>query len=391
MQRLYWLFADPLWSRPGNESRIEYFARVAFAEFRWTVEEMGIRGADTDRGNIHIRYGPPDVHALLGPSAADGVSDITTLWIYNNGLMFAFTGTPTFATARTAPGDVAMVNSITHAAPVRWDNLAATIPDTMRSSVTRFRGGRDSVDVFVAADAVPASMRRFATSASPMRADVWLITANAAVVYRDSARLEAPQVRSWSRRVPAGVYIFRAEATTPDTAQSARTTTIIDASLSASSGIGARGIALSDLLLASSVEPGAGTGRRWSDLSVVPIVDALPRNASLALVWENYEFSAKDGMAQYDVVILLTRERSAVGRIAAQVVGGLASAARVDRRGDEVAISFERSMAHAPAFADHISVSLQDTPPGKYQVTVQVTDRVSKQMVSRSRNFVIQD
>src|SRR5690606_35389463 len=29
--RLYWLFADPLWSREGNETRLEFLARVTFA------------------------------------------------------------------------------------------------------------------------------------------------------------------------------------------------------------------------------------------------------------------------------------------------------------------------------------------------------------------------
>jgi hypothetical protein len=147
---------------------------------------------------------------------------------------------------------------------------------------------------------------------------------------------------------------------------------------------------MSDILLGTSAEMRSG-GRRWSDVDIEPIVGFIPRNSPLAIVWENYEFGAKDGTAQYDVAITLSRERSTVGRIAARVVGGLASAARIEQRGDNVTISFDRNMPASAAFADAITISLQDTPAGKYTVTVAVTDRVTKQTITRSRGFTIRD
>jgi hypothetical protein len=148
------------------------------------------------------------------------------------------------------------------------------------------------------------------------------------------------------------VYIFRGEVSSAvDSVRSARTTNVIDATLGASSGLPARGAAMSDLLLGVNAEP-RGNGRRWHDIDVAPIVGSLPRNSPLSIVWENYELGARDGTAQYDVAITLSRERSTIGRIAARVVGGLASAARVDQRGDNVTISFDRNLPHAAAFAD---------------------------------------
>ena len=103
-KRLYWMFSNPLWSRPGGETRIEFLSRVTYAELRWTVDEMGVRGADTDRGDVHIRYGPPDHVVAWGPDP-DGMSfedrSVSTLWSYErSGLSFIFQGQPTFATAR---------------------------------------------------------------------------------------------------------------------------------------------------------------------------------------------------------------------------------------------------------------------------------------------------
>jgi hypothetical protein len=63
----------------------------------------------------------------------------------------------------------------------------------------------------------------------------------------------------------------------------------------------------------------------------------------------------------------------------------------VEQRGDNVTISFDRNMPHAAAFADAITISMQDTPPGRYTVSVSVTDRVTRQTLTRARGFVIRD
>jgi GWxTD domain-containing protein len=55
-----WQFLDPLWSRQTNDPQTEFLARVVYAEIRWTAEEMAMRGADSDRGEIYIRFGPPN-------------------------------------------------------------------------------------------------------------------------------------------------------------------------------------------------------------------------------------------------------------------------------------------------------------------------------------------
>ena len=390
--RMYWLLADPLWSRSGNESRIEYFARVAFAEFRWTVDELGIRGSDTDRGNIFVRYGPPDITVVFGPVPGRAESNITTIWIYRTGLMFSFSGQPTFASAETPLSDKFMAETITASVPVRWDNLASFRVDSMASQVARFRGGRDSVDVVVALEPPVDSIRASTTlGTSPaVRGDYWLLAGAAVVSRRDSATFSEPGIRTWSARVAPGAYLLRAEASIDGGTRAARIATAVQAADDPSTGFTLRGFGISDVIVASRAEPRGATATRWNDLSVDPVVRSLARGSQLALVWENYEMGSREGLASYEVAIDVRRERSLAGAIATSIVGGLAQAARIERIGDDrVSMRVDRSMPHAAAFVDYITIDLGETPAGTYEVTLQITDTVSGQSQSRKARVVV--
>ena len=68
-ERMYWLMADPLWATSDNEGRNEFLSRAVFAELRFSVEEFGIHGIDTDRGDVYVRYGPPPAVISFPPDA----------------------------------------------------------------------------------------------------------------------------------------------------------------------------------------------------------------------------------------------------------------------------------------------------------------------------------
>lgn len=392
---LYWMLADPLWSRDGNESRIEFLARVTYAELRWTVDELKVRGADTDRGDIFVRYGPPDLVAVFGPpvgsSSYNAIEEmnVSTVWAYPTGLIFVFNGAPTFATAHTANSDVAMVGAIKEALPVRWDNLATMRVDSMATQIARFRGGRDSVDLFVAMDPPVDSIRAATAAGAPIRGDVWLLAGNMSVSFRDSMALAEPGVRSLTRRVKPDLYIVRGEASSDGSLRGGRATAVVDARDNGTTGVAQKGFGISDLLLSSSAEPRAGVEKRWTDLDITPSVGALRQNGQLALVWENYEFGQRDGSARYQVAITLKRERSLPGQIAAGLFGTLASAARLDRGADHAGATFDRTLPFAAAFVDHITLSLGETPAGTYTLTLQVTDQVTGKVVTRTKSIRI--
>ncbi len=394
MQHLYWMLSKPLWSDAANGPRVEYLSRVTYAELRWTVDESNVKGADTDRGNVFIRYGPPKTIGVMHPAMRDPVdtpngNELTTVWIYDTGLMFVFKGALSFATAETAPDDRRIVTEIVNINPVRWDNIVVPTVDSMPTQIARFRAGRDSVDVVLAAVPNIEAIQPPVTGAPPVNARVWWAGFGGNIFYKDSVALKASRPLGWTHRFARGGYVIRAEATSDQAQRAARTTLIVDAG-SAPASFASSGFGISDLLLAGTALSTGRAGERWNELSVTPIAEAIKANSSISLVWENYEFGAKDGSAQFDVVITLTRNRTVGGRIGATVIGALANVAQVDHRSDRVTITLNRSLPNAPAFADQVSVSLKDTPPGEYQISLQVTDRVTRQTATRLRRFVIE-
>jgi GWxTD domain-containing protein len=386
--QLYWLYADPLWSRDGNETRLEFLARTTFAELRWTVWDLDVRGADTDRGDVYIRYGPPDLIAAFGSTSAY-VSEVSQVWVYDSGLLFSFIGATAFGTARTGVDDKFMVERMAEAMPVRWDNLASITVDSLPTQPLRFRAGGDSVDVVITAQApVDAILASRPTPGGTVRADWWLLQDATRIVERDSVPTLTGEARVFTGRVVPGSYVSRLEASTDLGLRAARSAIPLVITTTGPDAFPTRGFGLSDLLLATAVEP-RGAPRSWRDFAVTPAFGALSSEGTLGLVWEMYELGARDGAANYTFSLTIKRERGVAGRIAARALGAIAGAARIDTREDEVTVSFDRTVPHAATLADHLALSLAGTPAGSYTLTLRITDRVSNRSTERSRSLTI--
>ncbi len=424
-ERTFWAMADPLWSREGNDPHTEFLARVTFAELRWTVDELGVRGADSDRGEIHIRYGPPDrMVAMRGCNSADcarravcaspgcmsrsfrdmngvwrfntdefqaklpSVSDVVTFWDYDNGLSVVFWGAPTYGTARFPVMDTPLVERAIELRPAAFDNVAAERIVGMPSRATRFRATPDSVDLLLIAQAPMAEIRAAAAPNAEVRGHFWLLGPGDEI--RDSVALRPSGVQQWTYRVPTARYMYRVEATADGAMIAGRTSSWITAGRDSVTGFSTSGFGVSDLLLATIVQPGKPVPVRWRDFNVAPLLGALPRQGRLEIVWENYDMGARTGQSQYSVAVTLQRERSAGGRIAAAVLGVAASAIGIDRRDDRVSFRFERSGPAAPvAFVDRISLAMNDTPAGDYRLTLDVTDKATGRKASSTSQLTI--
>lgn len=392
-RRLYWLFADPLWSREGNESRIEFLARVTYAELRWTVEEMGVSGVDSDRGDIYVRYGPPNLIASFGGDVSQNIATVSTVWVYNSGLMFTFEGAPTFATARIPLDDQRYVDEVREAQPVRWDNLASFKIDSMAVQIARFRAGAtagDSVDLYVAADPAYARVKGSSTLGFNPRADFWLLAGGTIGVFQDSVTLTNGDKRAWTRRIGPGNYVYRLESSTDGGTVAARAVAPVVAGSDPIGGFSPHGFGLSDLLLATRADQrNPGPLRRWTDLRVAPVAGPVAAKSQITLVWETYELTPVAGAAQYHVAVIMQKERSTAGRLMAKVISGVSSAVGVERTDDRVAMRFDRNVPHSGAVADAITIGLDETPPGAYRVTLEVTDQSTGRTASRTSTFVI--
>ena len=55
----FWTERDPLFLSPLNERLMEHCGRVAYANLRYSDPYQELKGWDTDKGELYIRYGPP--------------------------------------------------------------------------------------------------------------------------------------------------------------------------------------------------------------------------------------------------------------------------------------------------------------------------------------------
>jgi GWxTD domain-containing protein len=83
---IFWKTRDPLNLTDYNERLLEHYSRVAYANLRFSVPELGIIGWKTDRGTVIIRYGiPPKIERIRPGKGAK-----TEVWTYPD-KTFAFT------------------------------------------------------------------------------------------------------------------------------------------------------------------------------------------------------------------------------------------------------------------------------------------------------------
>jgi GWxTD domain-containing protein len=425
-ENTFWFFADPLWSRDGNDARTEFLARVTFAELRWTVEELGVRGIDSDRGRIHVRFGPPQTQIQLSPfgnapmisdplegaefdpsklpfapqpfremalTDADrdlSVGGVTTIWVYENGWVFFFRGAPAYATSYIPDSDIPEVLDLIDENPARWANVAGVSVEPMPTVVARFRHGTDSASVVVAVDAPVSRIRRETSANTRVRGDFWFLGRDVPNAYRDSAWLSR-DAHAWAVTVPAGTYAYRVEATSDAATVAGMTGDWVAAAPADATGFALRGFGMSDILLGTGGEP-VGNPGRWFDVKLAAIGGTIPVYGDVELLWENYEFGASDGSARYDVTITVQREYALlVNRIRARIVGGAATLLGIDRVEGRVVIRFEREVAHAPALVDHLVLSMDGVPAGDYQLTIGVRDRTTGRTATRRTRIFVRE
>jgi hypothetical protein len=233
------------------------------------------------------------------------------------------------------------------------------------------------------------SIRAAMSTPAKVQGNMWFLSGNMATVARDSVTIGAAGIYDWTRRLAPGVYVSRTEASAEGARRGGRATNVFEAGTPGKGGLPISGFAISDMLLALQAEPRSGADKRWTDLAISPLVGTIPRASQITLVWENYEFGNKGGSSTYDVSVTVTRGRSIAGQISATVIGALAGIAKIDRTQDHVAVTFNRSVPYAPAFDDHITLSLAQSPPGPYTVTLTVLDKITGQTATRTKTFRI--
>ena len=394
LDRQYWMLSDPLALTPDNEHRLEFLSRVAYAEIVWTSDDLDLRGADTDRGDIHIRYGPPRIIASLAPQ----IGMNTIIWWYDDDLSFAFTSPPAFGSAQLADDFQERARNLRAAMPVLWTNVdRRLLVDSVRVQAVRFRGRGDSTDLFVVAELpVDSLVSALDIAQASVDVDFRVLGDGARIVARDSSRTlvrpgraadDLPPLRTWRRSLPRGGHVYRVEALEVSGGRGARALGSVSAAPSAGFGV-------SDVLIADAIvqRDESKAAARWHDFTVTPNSGRIRAGRPVALLWEMYALGIRDGTNRYRVSLTLqpVRREGAIG-FAARVIGGAQGAVGRSGRGrEQVTLGYERVVQAAPAFAEQLTLDIGGAPVGRYRLTVEVTDLVTMQRAASTTSLVVE-
>lgn len=390
---LYWLMADPLAITPENEHRNEFLARVTWADFRWTTEEQNLRGADTDRGDVFIRYGPPKLDMVISGNSSNTPGAGNTLaWVYEGQSVFFFDMMPGFLSARTAFYDKDYVDQVKDAVPVSWANVPATRSlDTIPILTSRFRATRDSMDVVVAASIpVDSMVRGLEMNKADVNVDIRIFDRFVQVRGAESANtvvepdtVRRPINRSWVKRVGPGMNLLRVEALQPDSKRAARALTRLDSDMGLGFGI-------SDIMLGSSPSPrGSAAPSSWRDIQITPGTGNFT-SPQIGMVWEVYELGIREGQSKYRIEIAVERVSKGLGGFTARIVDNLGRTLGREQSGvNRLSTAFDRTAAASSKQVEYITLNLGNANAGEYKLTVTVLDQSNSRRVSRTTSFFL--
>jgi hypothetical protein len=184
---------------------------------------------------------------------------------------------------------------------------------------------------------------------------------------------------------------MRGEGVHPGSIRAARAARAIATGPDETAGFMTSGFGMSDLLLAD-VPPRWRDARRWSDLTLRPVPGEHDRRQPLHLLWEVYEAGAEDGRHELDVELRLERvvQRGALAQ-AARIALRIISGGRGSAEGEEgdVRVTFRRSESARDVLLDQFTLSLGESPAGRYRLTVEITDLVTGLRRARSSEVLL--
>lgn len=410
--RVYWAANDPLKLTGENEHLLEHLSRVAYTELRFAAPDLHLRGWDSDRGVIYIRYGPPPVIATFAPGTqAIGTNDptnvgkITTVWFYpERNLRFVFYGPPGYNFARFAGEFKAYAEDARYAVPVRYDNVPVDEAlDSVAMQTAEFRPPADSATgktelVVYAGVPVKRMAKGVDLARGPLETGLFLsdMLERPIIQDRQHETVQFGASRQFERRtftadVPPGQYDLRVEALQPTTRRAARGRDRITLE-----SLDRKSLEMSDVVLADRVAPrrDAPTGRKDFFLDPNPAMVYAPGD-QVHLYWEMYNLTPDStGTVRYRTQVVIRVQSLERHGFAARVVGGVLDAVGASAKGDdEVSLSYQAATALAgrDRVPGWVALSLADAPKGAYTLEIAITDLVSGQTAVRQRSFTVTD
>ena len=403
----HWEGADPLLSTAENEGRLEFLARLAYVDMRFTDADMRQIGWHTDRGLVIIRYGEPPVVAAFGASSdadpPDGASRTITVWYYpRTKLQFVFMGPPAMNYATFAGNFRGYAEEMREDAPFLLDNVPSALSiDTIPVQIARLHGRNPSTLKVVVAAAVNARSMYTKSEIDEGALELSLRMGKSGylkLVAADTQHIKLPAStelnKLWVKEVPMSDYRVRVEARDASVAgAAARSQMDVAAPAFANSNF-----SLSDVIVGVRESAAAENMRGFEESGLRPRGGVtLKKREPFAIYWESYGLKPNaDGRVGGSVRIAITlldidRSKSSQPRL---LLGALADLVGVTRLGDQT-LGAQYRFSEAVGNRDRIpltqALNLSDAPSGRYRLEVFVTDDVTKEVARTERILYVRD
>ncbi len=402
-----WRKSDPLYLSAGNEVRVAHLARVSFADLWFEDPSSRSWGADTERGQIYVRYGPPEriwqvrrdegrvmsdqdmAEAFAVMEGAEPISRSATsakaggrwiFWNYGWDLpSFIFEKQLRHRRARhmSSSASKQMEEEARAAQPAAF-STSFDLHD-YPVQIARFRGAVDSIVEVDLYSEVPGE--KLLEQPDTLEFGVFVFGGvEYAELYRrtfESAITPSPSALTYSLPLGRGRYTVSVEARARDGSAAVRRSEIEvepywDGRL-----------ALSDLVLATAVTPKAEAPADRRDFAIrVNRSGVFDPDLSVTVYWEVYGLATdEEGFADYRVELSVT---DAEGK------GVLARVARAFGFGDDqrIELTYDRLVVFNGArVPEYLSLDLFDSKPGRYRLGIRVADRNADTIASAEREF----
>lgn len=401
--RRFWMSSDPLYLTPSNEFWVEYLARMAYADLRFGLPEYRVPGWRTDRGTIWVRYGPPVRKAIFSPqtedrSDMDAIGRLTTVWSYGReGPVFMFRQNPGYRKALFANDFRFYAEDARERQPAQFS--APSIPALIRmpAQVARFRGEDGAMDIEAHAAVPLDSLSRAAeVDQASLETGFFVVEPEGAEIRRtvesedvDFAEAGDRWLRSWRVSVPAGpAYLVSVEVRDPlSWAASHHRATVGGKRFPAGEP------SASDLLLVHDLEPEVENPTERHQIRMRPEpTQAFPPDEDIGVYFELYNFLPdEDQYASYELELQVRVEEIYREGLDA-VFGEIADRWGLSEEGQQAVqlrFSKEDRVVARDMIPEFFTFRMDEPPPGRYGLTLVVTDRNAGREFTIERTFEI--
>lgn len=425
----FWTARDPRFLNPFNERRLEHYARLTTADLLYRSSDLDIPGWETERGEVHVRYGVPDedyivegdfgvvleqyqdrIGTLADPGLIANVNRFN-VWDYGD-LKFVFEDPNRNGefVLYAPPADVFSLPSARFAedmdfvlraqeafrsTPERYDFELPGREVDIPARVTSFRGTDGRADVYVhygvplapeAGDDGPVETT-IKTGAFLVGEGNQLLAERRKTVYglRSDQIVPYKAVRLWvgteSLDARPGTHEVAVEFETADGAAAGVHREAIEVP-----DFNGPGLVLSDLLLATMIEEGvtAGPGRlQRGDFSIQPAPwGVYAVGDPISVYFEAYGLGLEGGQSRYEVEArLVPKDQSrGLGRIVKRIFGG-------GPKGVSVGFPVEGTGA---TDGQYILLDATGQEPGVYTLTLRVKDTITGEDAEREADLLLE-